>query len=180
MARSGPLGSDPVPVTLRVGQPARRARGGALVYLWLTALVIVLDQLTKAVIQSTLHLGQVIVLLPVLEITRVNNLGAAFSFLGNASGWQRWLFAILAAVVSIALLLWLRRIDRRARLLASGVALVLGGAVGNLIDRLRLGHVVDFVNAHWGPHYFPTFNVADSAITIGAGLLLLDAWLEAR
>jgi signal peptidase II len=120
------------------------------------------------------------VVLPVLEITRVYNLGAAFSFLGNASGWQRWLFAILAGVVSVALLLWLRRIDRRARLLASGVALVLGGAVGNLIDRLHLGHVVDFVNAHWGPHYFPTFNVADSAITIGAGLLLLDAWLEAR
>jgi len=180
MARPGSSGADPVPVTLRVGQPVRRARSGALIYLWLSAFVVVLDQLTKAVIQGTLQLGQVIVLLPVLEITRVNNLGAAFSFLGNASGWQRWLFASLAAVVSVALLLWLRRIDRRARLLASGVALILGGALGNLIDRLRLGHVVDFVNAHWGVHYFPTFNVADSAITIGAGLLLLDAWLEAR
>lgn len=180
MARSGPTGADSVPVTLRVGDPARQARRGALIYLWLSALVIVLDQLTKSLIQSTLQLGQVVVVLPVLEITRVNNLGAAFSFLGNASGWQRWLFAILAAAVSVALLLWLRRIDRHARLLASGVALILGGALGNLIDRLRLGHVVDFVSAHWGVHYFPAFNVADSAITIGAGLLLLDAWLEAR
>ena len=180
MGRSGSNSADPVPVMLRVGDPSRHTRRGALIYLWLTVLVVVLDQLTKAVIQSTLQLGQVIVVLPVLEITRVNNLGAAFSFLGNASGWQRWLFAALAAVVSVALLLWLRRIDRRARLLASGVAMVLGGALGNLIDRLRLGHVVDFVSAHWGVHYFPAFNVADSAITIGAGLLLLDAWLEAR
>lgn len=180
MSRLGSSGADPIPVTLRVGKPVRRARTGALIYLWLTVLVIVLDQLTKALIQSRLQLGQVVLVLPVLEITRVYNLGAAFSFLGNASGWQRWLFATLAAVVSVALLLWLRRIDRRARLLASGVALILGGALGNLIDRLRLGHVVDFVSAHWGVHYFPAFNVADSAITIGAALLLLDAWLEAR
>ena len=89
-------------------------------------------------------------------------------------------FAILAVLLSAALLLWLRRIDARARQLASGVALILGGAIGNLIDRLRLGHVVDFVSAHWGVHYFPAFNVADSAITVGAALLLLDAWLEAR
>lgn len=180
MPRSPSSGADSVPVTLRVGNSARRARTGAWIYLWLTAAVIVLDQLTKAVIQRTMQLGQVIVVLPVLEITRVNNLGAAFSFLGSASGWQRWLFAILAAVVSVALLLWLRRIDRHARLLASGVALILGGALGNLIDRLRLGHVVDFVSVHWGAHYFPAFNVADSAITIGAALLLLDAWREAR
>ena len=180
MTRTGSSGADSVPVTLRVGNPVHRTRSGALIYLWLTAGVIGLDQLTKAVIQRTLELGQVIVVLPVLEITRVNNLGAAFSFLGHASGWQRWLFAGLAAVVSVALLLWLRRIDRGARLLASGVALILGGALGNLIDRLRLGHVVDFVSTHWGEHYFPAFNVADSAITIGAALLLLDAWREAR
>jgi signal peptidase II len=80
----------------------------------------------------------------------------------------------------VVLVLWLRRIDRGAKLLASAVALILGGALGNVIDRLRLGHVIDFVHAHWGEHYFPAFNVADSAITIGAVLLLLDAWLEAR
>jgi signal peptidase II len=157
----------------------RRVRG-AFAYLWLTALVIGLDQLSKALIQKFLQLNQAVVILPVLDITRVNNVGAAFSFLSDASGWQRWLFSVLAMVVSAGLLWWLRRIDPRSRLLASAVALILGGALGNLIDRLRLGHVVDFVSAHWGPHYFPAFNVADSAITIGAALLLLDAWVEAR
>jgi signal peptidase II len=157
----------------------RRDRG-ALAYLWLTVLVIGLDQLSKALIQKFLQLNQAVVVLPVLDIIRVNNVGAAFSFLSDASGWQRWLFSILAVVVSAGLLWWLRRIDPRSRLLASAVALILGGALGNLIDRLRLGHVVDFVSAHWGSHYFPAFNVADSAITIGAALLLLDAWVEAR
>lgn len=164
----------------RAKSATARPSGGALVFLWLTALIVALDQLTKAVIQRVLALDHAIVVLPVLDITRVNNVGAAFSFLGGASGWQRWLFAVLAVIVSIGLLLWLRRIERRAWLLASGVALILGGALGNLIDRLRLGYVVDFVYAHWGPHYFPAFNVADSAITIGAALLLLDAWREPR
>lgn len=153
---------------------------GSLAYLWLSALVLVLDQATKAVIRQTLALYQSVHVLPVLDITHVDNRGAAFSFLGQASGWQRWLFAVLAAVVSAGLAFWLRRIDARNRLLASGVALILGGAIGNLVDRLRLGQVVDFILTHWGPHYFPAFNVADSAITIGAVLLLLDAWLEAR
>jgi signal peptidase II len=80
----------------------------------------------------------------------------------------------------VALILWLRRIDRAATALASAVSLILAGALGNVIDRLRLGHVIDFIQVHWGEHYFPAFNVADSAITIGAALLLLDAWLEAR
>jgi signal peptidase II len=162
---------------VRAKSVAARPTRNALVYLWITGLVIVLDQLSKAVIQRALSLDQAVVVLPVLDITRVYNVGAAFSFLGNASGWQRWLFVALAVIVSFGLLLWLRHIDRRARLLATGVALILGGALGNLIDRLRLGHVVDFVSAHWGPHYFPAFNVADSAITIGAALLLLDSWL---
>jgi signal peptidase II len=156
------------------------ARGGGLIYLWLSAAVITLDQLSKAAIERSLELYQSLVVLPVLEITRLHNTGAAFSFLANAAGWQRWLFTALAIIVSAALVLWLRRIDRGARTLASAVALILGGAVGNLVDRLRLGHVIDFIHAHWGEHYFPAFNVADSAITIGAALLLLDAWLEAR
>ena len=119
-------------------------------------------------------------MLPLLNITRIHNTGAAFSFLAGAAGWQRWLFTALAITVSVALLVWLRRIDRESRVLASAVALILGGALGNLIDRLRLGHVIDFIQVHWGEHYFPAFNVADSAITVGAALLLLDAWLEAR
>jgi signal peptidase II len=157
-----------------------QARSSGLVYLWLTAAVVALDQLTKAAIEHSLGLYQSVVVLPVLEITRYHNTGAAFSFLAEAAGWQRWLFTALAIIVSVALILWLRRIDRGDATQASSVALILAGALGNVIDRLRLGHVIDFIHVHWGEHYFPAFNVADSAITIGAALLLLDAWLEAR
>lgn len=156
------------------------SRRSALSYLWLTALVIAIDQITKAAIEHSLGLYQSIVVLPVLDITRAHNTGAAFSFLAGEAGWQRWLFTVLAIAVSVALVLWLRRIDYEARVLACAVALILGGALGNVIDRLRLGHVIDFIHVHWGEHYFPAFNIADSAITIGAALLLLDAWLEAR
>jgi signal peptidase II len=167
---------DPHGATTIVAEALR----GGLLYLWLTAAVIALDQLSKAAIEHGLGLYQSVAILPVLEITRLHNTGAAFSFLADAAGWQRWVFTGLAIIVSAALVLWLRRIDRSARVLASAVALILGGALGNLIDRLRLGHVIDFIHAHWGEHYFPAFNIADSAITIGAALLLLDAWLEAR
>jgi signal peptidase II len=156
------------------------SRSGGLKYLWLTAVVIAIDQVTKWLIEHSLGMYQAIVVLPVLEITRAHNPGAAFSFLAGADGWQRWVFTALAIGVSIALVVWLRRIDSEARVLASAVALILAGALGNVIDRLRFGYVVDFINFHWGVHYFPAFNVADSAITIGAALLLLDAWLEAR
>jgi signal peptidase II len=150
------------------------------VYLWLTLLVIVLDQLTKAAVERSLQLYQSFVVLPVFEISRLHNTGAAFSFLAAAAGWQRWLFTVLAIIVSAALVTWLRRIDSESRLLASAVALILGGALGNVVDRIRLGYVIDFITVHWGDHFFPSFNVADSSITIGAALLLLDAWLEAR
>lgn len=171
--------SQPAPVDVpnaRVGRPHR----SALPYVWLSALIVVLDQVSKAWIVATVALYHSIALLPVLALTYVYNPGAAFSFLYNASGWQRWMFAALAVIVSIVLLIVLRQTERRAWLQASGFALILGGAVGNLIDRLRLGHVVDFINVHWGPHYFPTFNLADSAITVGVILWLLDAWLDAR
>jgi signal peptidase II len=111
----------------------------------------------------------------------MHNVGAAFSFLASASGWQRWVFIGLAVVVSIAITIWLLRLPRAASpLLAAGLALVLGGAVGNVIDRIRLGYVIDFIHFHWDQAYFPAFNVADSAITVGAACLLLDALLEAR
>lgn len=157
--------------------PAAR---GSLPYVGLSLAVVLLDQLTKGLIVARLAVFQAVDVLPVLQITHVYNRGAAFSFLDDASGWQRWAFAALALIVSVLLVAWLRRIDRREIALATGVSLVLGGAIGNLIDRLRLGHVIDFVAVHWGPHYFPTFNLADSAITVGVILWLLDAWLEAR
>jgi signal peptidase II len=151
---------------------------GSLPFLWLSVAIVALDQLSKFAIERGLALYQSVTVLPVLEITRLHNTGAAFSFLANAAGWQRWLFTALALVVSVVLTLWLARIERGSKVLACAVALILGGALGNVIDRLRLGHVIDFISAHWGQHYFWAFNIADSSICVGAGLLLLDTWLS--
>ena len=151
---------------------------------WLpvSAVVIALDQMVKAWVVQHLTLHGTMRVLPVLELTLTYNRGAAFSFLAGASGWQKWLFAGLAAVVGAAILMWLRRLSgRRQRLLCLSLTLIMGGAIGNLIDRLRIGHVVDFILAHWHRVYFPwAFNVADSAITVGAVLLAVDALLETR
>jgi signal peptidase II len=155
-------------------------RGRAAAWLLLSALVVLADQVSKSYI--TTHYGEFefTPVLPILDITLMHNVGAAFSFLATASGWQRWLFIGLAVAVSIAIVAWLWRMPRSHRLLAGGLALVLGGAVGNVIDRIRLGYVVDFIHFHWDRAYFPAFNVADSAITVGAACLLLDALIEPR
>src|SRR5262245_7299055 len=154
---------------------------GASNWLWLSALVVLVDQATKVLVSSSLELYERVVLLPVLELTRLHNEGAAFSMLADASGWQRWFFILLGTGVSLILMVWLRRIRTPEQtLLAMGLSLVLGGALGNVVDRVWLGHVVDFIHVHWGEWYFPAFNVADSAITIGAGCLLLDAFREGR
>jgi signal peptidase II len=150
-------------------------------WLPLTAVVIALDQASKAWMLQHFFLFERVHLLPVLDIILTYNTGAAFSMLADAAGWQRWVFVVLALGVSVTLTVWLRRLAAATQgLICCGLALIIGGALGNMIDRLRLGHVIDFIHAHWGLHYFPAFNVADSAITVGAGLLLLDAWLEAR
>jgi signal peptidase II len=156
-------------------QPTR----GASNWLWLSVFVVLLDQATKAWISRTLDLNQWIDLLPVLQITRLHNEGAAFSLLASASGWQRWFFILLGLGISLMLMIWLRRIRiPEQTLLAIGFALILGGALGNVIDRVWLGHVIDFIHVHWIDWYFPAFNVADSAITVGACCLLLDAFQE--
>jgi signal peptidase II len=150
-------------------------------WLLLSAFVILADQLSKAYIAGHYLEFEFTRVLPVLDITCMHNVGAAFSFLASASGWQRWLFIGLAVVVSVGITVWLIRLPRSTHpVLAAGLALVLGGAVGNVIDRIRLGYVVDFIHFHWERAYFPAFNVADSAITVGAACLLLDALLEAR
>jgi signal peptidase II len=150
-------------------------------WLWVAGLVVALDQLTKAWITRHFGLDQTVTLLPMLSFTLRGNTGAAFSMLADASGWQRWFFSGVAIVVSLAILAYLYRMDaRRQRLLAVGLSLILGGAVGNLIDRLRLGQVIDFVAVHWKDAYFPAFNVADSAITVGAILMLCDALILDR
>ena len=148
---------------------------GASNWLWLSLVVIALDQWTKYLITDRLDEFEEVILLPVLELMRLHNDGAAFSILSGASGWQRWLFTALALVVAAGILAWLRRLPPRGRrLLAAGLCLVLGGALGNVIDRVLWGHVIDFIRVHYRDWYFPAFNVADSAITIGAGLLILD------
>ena len=150
-------------------------------WLPLSLCVIVVDQLAKAWIVHHFTLFERVRLLPVLDVILTYNTGAAFSFLSSASGWQRWVFVLLAVSISVMLIAWLRRLRASSQgLLACGLALIVGGALGNMIDRLLHGRVVDFILAHWADHMFPAFNVADSAITIGAGLVILDALLETR
>lgn len=180
-------GVDPadVPGDENAGAPAQRRwfrlNAGASNWLWLSLLVIALDQLTKQWILNTLQLYERIDILPILDITHLRNEGAAFSLLAQASGWQRWFFISIAIGVSVAILVWLRRLPARGQtLLAIGLCLVLGGALGNVIDRVLYGSVVDFVYFNYERWYFPAFNVADSAITLGAGLLILDSVLEMR
>ena len=149
---------------------------GRLGWLWLTVLVFVVDQASKWFFETELSLYQRIVVIPDLfSWTLAYNTGAAFSFLADSSGWQRWLFALIAIVVSGVLVVWLKRLKPGETWLAIALALVLGGALGNLYDRIVLGHVVDFILVHWQDRWrFPAFNVADSAITVGAIMLALD------
>jgi signal peptidase II len=154
-------------------------RAGASNWLWLAVLAMALDQWTKYLVTENLEEFERIILLPVFELMRLHNEGAAFSFLSDASGWQRWLFVGLGVVVSSVILVWLRRLPARGQnLLAAGLSLVLGGALGNVIDRVLWGHVIDFIRVHYQEHYFPAFNVADTAITIGAALLILDNLID--
>ena len=150
-------------------------------FLPLTLAVIVADQLAKSWIVHHVPYLRRLHLLAVLDVTLTYNTGAAWSFLADAAGWQRWFFVALALGISVALFAWMRRLSAaRQGLLATELALIAGGALGNMIDRLTRGSVVDFVLAHWHGHFFPAFNVADSAITVGACLLLLDAYRESR
>jgi signal peptidase II len=152
---------------------------GASNWLWLGMVTIALDQWTKSLIVERFDEFGGVVLLPVLELMRLHNEGAAFSFLSDAGGWQRWVFICLAVVVSAAILVWLRRLPATGQsLLAAGLSLILGGALGNVIDRVVHGYVIDFIRVHYEEHYFPAFNVADSAITVGAALIVLDTLLE--
>jgi len=151
---------------------------GQLRWLGLSAALIGADQWSKHLIESTLQFGEIRRVLPLFDLVRAHNRGMAFSLFDDTSGWQRWAFSALATSVSAALVVWLARLERRANLVAASVAFILAGAMGNAIDRMRLGVVVDFLQVHWQTHYFPAFNVADSAITVGAIGLLLDALMN--
>ncbi len=144
-------------------------------WLGVSLLVVIFDQLTKFLADSQLNYAEPLALLPSFNLTLLYNPGAAFSFLSDASGWQRWFFVTVSLLASVFLVLWLRKLKPEQKLLALALALVLGGALGNLIDRLLLGHVVDFIQVYYKTFYWPAFNIADSAITVGAALLIWDA-----
>ena len=167
-----------------------RGKGGRgsgwLLWIGLAALIVLADQFSKVLVMGSFVLGESLPVTGFFNLVRVHNAGAAFSFLSDAGGWQRWFFTGLGTVAALVMV-WMLRAHAGQRLFCSAVSLILGGAVGNVIDRLLHGHVVDFLDFHWdflaglfyGGH-FPAFNLADSAITLGAVLLLLDEWLRVR
>ncbi|WP_122900817.1 signal peptidase II [Acinetobacter sp. B51(2017)] len=147
-----------------------------LVWLGLAVLAIILDQWTKWIAVSHLNYADPVPVLPFLNWTLLHNYGAAFSFLSDAGGWQRYFFTSLAGIVSIVFVFWLMRMPKGIKVLPLAIALILGGAVGNLIDRVALGYVVDFIHVYYNNSHFPAFNIADSAITLGTILLLIDSF----
>ncbi|MCD8548894.1 MAG: signal peptidase II [Aeromonadaceae bacterium] len=150
-------------------------------WLWLAALVLLLDQLTKLAVLQWLPFGYPgLPVVPHLNLVHVYNKGAAFSFLADQPGWQRWFFTLFALGVSSALLVWLRKLPAAARWSPIAYSLIIGGALGNLIDRLAYGHVVDFIDFHVGQWHYPAFNLADSAICVGAVMIVLEGLLFRR
>lgn len=154
---------------------------GMLHWLWLSTVVLVLDYVTKLITLNTMTLHERIEILPFFNLTRAHNTGAAFSFLAGAGGWQRWMFAAISIGVSIMLVIWLKKTPKTDRWMACCLALIVGGALGNLYDRLVHGYVVDFLDFHGrvfemvlGYSHFPAFNVADIAISVGAFMMAVD------
>lgn len=145
-------------------------------WLWLVLLVVFLDQYTKYLAVAQLELHHPIVLLSVFNLTLSYNTGAAFNLLHNAGGWQQWLFGVVAIIVSVVIVVWLYRLPPKQKWSAIALSLILGGAMGNLYDRVTLGYVIDFIQLHYQHWYWPIFNVADSAISIGAVMLLVEIW----
>ncbi|MCG7542958.1 signal peptidase II [Pseudoalteromonas sp. MM17-2] len=152
------------------------AKRSGLIWLTLSALVLVLDWGTKTWVVSAMSLRESIDVLPFFNITYVHNYGAAFSFLSDAGGWQRWFLSAIAVTISVLLVWWLKRLPATNKLLGSAYALVLAGALGNLYDRLHYGYVIDFIHVYYQDWHYPAFNIADCAICIGAALLLFDAF----
>ena len=143
---------------------------------WLIILVLLVDQISKQVVIANMQLFDSIDLLPFFNLTYVRNYGAAFSFLSYAGGWQRWFFTIIAVVISCVLAIWLARNSKNQRKLNLALSLVLAGAIGNLIDRSVYGYVIDFLHLYYQNWHYPAFNIADSAICIGAALLIWDSF----
>jgi signal peptidase II len=157
----------------------RSSGGGMLPWLGLALIILIADQFTKVLILGYYQLGDSTVVTSFFNIVRVHNTGAAFSFLASAGGWQRWFFTALGACAAL-FILWMLKSHSGQKLFSFAMACILGGAVGNVIDRVLYGYVVDFLDFHWRGMHFPAFNIADSAITIGASALILDELLRVR
>ena len=157
----------------------KKTGGSLLPWLGIALIVILIDQFTKTLILGSFQLNDSHTVTSFFNVVRVHNTGAAFSFLAGASGWQRWFFVGLGLAAAV-FIVWLLARHGGQRLFGWALALILGGALGNVIDRLLHGHVVDFLQVHWKSHYFPSFNVADSAITVGAVLLVVDELRRVR
>ncbi len=147
-------------------------------WLWLSVLTVIIDQLSKIWVDSNMSLYQSIPVFPGFNITYVHNFGAAFSFLSEAGGWQRWFFTLLAATISIGIIIWLKRLKPEETLSAISLGLILGGAIGNLIDRVIYGYVIDFFDVYYQTWHWPVFNIADSAITAGVALMLYESFMH--
>lgn len=147
-------------------------------WLWLTLLCLILDQVTKHWVAGSFDLYESVSVLPIFSITYVHNLGAAFSFLADQGGWQRWFFTAIATIACVVFTVWLAKTPKSQTLISIAFALMLSGAMGNLIDRALFGYVIDFIDFHWAGYRFPAFNVADSMIFIGAALMILDSFIN--
>ena len=158
---------------------SRKPRGALLPWIGIAVIVILVDQFTKTLILGMFQPNDSHTVTSFFNLVRVHNTGAAFSFLAGAAGWQRWFFVVLGALAAL-FIVWMLRSHGGQRLFSWALALILGGALGNVIDRLIHGHVVDFIQVHYANSYFPSFNVADSAITVGAALLILDEIMRVR
>ena len=160
-------------------KPFAPAGFSLLAWLGWAMLLLIADQFTKVLIMGYYQLGDSTQVTPFFNIVRVHNSGAAFSFLASAGGWQRWFFTAIGLGAAL-LMVWLLKKHAAQKLFAFAIASILGGAVGNVIDRVLYGYVVDFLDFHWRGWHFPAFNVADSAITVGAACLILDELLRVR
>lgn len=146
-------------------------------WLSLAAVIVIFDQITKLWISRVFAYGESVAVTDFFNLVLVHNSGAAFSFLSNAGGWQRWLFSVVAVIASVWII-WLLRKYKQEKLFCFALTLILGGALGNLIDRAAYGYVVDFLDFYWSTYHFPAFNIADSAVTCGAGLLLWESFTK--
>ena len=167
-----------MPNDVKDSKPQVPASAGAsgLWWIWLSIIAVVADQVTKIWALNSIDLGTHIEVLPIFTLTHVHNYGAAFSFLSDAGGWQRHFLTVLAIGISAMLLWWMRQTAKTNKILGMSYALILGGAIGNVIDRIAYGYVEDFIHFYYQSYSFPAFNIADSAITLGAMLLIYDAF----